>query len=96
MPPPDLVLRLRLTLAVALERNAARREGGGPEPEKYVVERFAQVDELRFPSSRTIEVDASGSREETLRGAKRAIWSALSARRPADDHRQSMRGAVQA
>ena len=77
MPPPDNVVRLRLSLAAALERNAARTEGGGPEPVEYITERFGRLEAVRFPHSRLLDVEAGGTFSEVLHEVKRQIWAGL-------------------
>jgi thymidylate kinase len=84
LPPPDIVVRLHLPLEVALQRNATRTEGGGPEPVAYVSERFGRLDRLRYPRSQVLDVDASGTLDQTLHAVKRAVWSALVSRFTAD------------
>lgn len=67
---PDLALKLKVTLPVALERKPALdREG--------IARKIQIIDQLHLPVGRTVEIDATEPFEKVLLAAKRAIWRAL-------------------
>jgi thymidylate kinase len=75
IPPPDIVIKLWVSIETAKKRNAAREIG---DDETYLHNRHQQAREWFMPGTRCIEeVDTEPPLEETLRTIKQAIWSAL-------------------
>jgi thymidylate kinase len=80
VPRPDLLIVCRVPLSEALQRNAARRKRGGPEPEAFVRHRHAQ-----FSSGLPAEfcghvVDTTQPVEETRRAVRHLVWETLQTR----------------
>jgi len=75
-PPPDVVLRLKVSVDVALERNVRRRKKG-KEGEDYVRRRHALAEKGRFASSRVVDLDTDGRLDETIARMKLLVWEAL-------------------
>ena len=69
--PPDLVVRLRVPVEVALQRK--------PDTPLHQLRRKVDiVDQLRFPpTTQVAEIDASQALDQVLRDVKEAIWSCL-------------------
>ena len=75
IPPPDIVLKLRVSVETAKQRNAAREVG---DDEVYLQQRHQQAGEWFMPGTRCIqEIDTERPLAETLLAVKQAIWSAL-------------------
>lgn len=75
IPPPDIVLRLRVSLEIAKMRNAAREVA---DDEIYLQNRHQQAKEWSMPGTRCIQdIDTDPHLAETLLAVKQAIWSAL-------------------
>jgi thymidylate kinase len=75
IPPPDIVLRLKVSFETAKKRNAARDI---LDDELYLQSRHQQAREWFMPGTRTIQdIDTDLSLEETIRTVKHAIWPAL-------------------
>lgn len=75
IPPPDIVLRLRVSFETAKKRNAARDI---LDDEVYLQSRHQQAKEWFMPGTRAIQdIDTDHSLEETIRAVKQAIWSSL-------------------
>lgn len=76
IPPPDVVMQLRVPLALAVARNA-RREKRVPESESYVRWRYGLTPTSANPSAHVCEIDVSGDLDTTVHAVRRAIWSRL-------------------
>jgi thymidylate kinase len=75
IPPPDVVLRLRVSFETAKKRNAARDI---LDDEIYLQSRHQQAKEWFLPGTRAIQdIDTDLSLEETIRAIKQAIWPSL-------------------
>src|SRR5690606_21750906 len=75
IPPPDIVLRLRVSLETALQRNRERNLQDG---EGYLAARHRQSQAWHVPGARSVcEIDTERSLAETLRRVKEAIWESL-------------------
>jgi thymidylate kinase len=75
IPPPDLVLRLKVSFETAKKRNAARDI---LDDEMYLQSRHQQAKEWFMPGTRAIrDIDTDLSLEETIRAVKQAIWPPL-------------------
>jgi ribose 1,5-bisphosphokinase PhnN len=74
IPPPDLVVQLRVPLEVAVVRNATR---GKREPEDHVRRRHSQIANLDFGRAPVTRIDTDRPVAEALLEVKRAVWSAL-------------------
>lgn len=76
MPPPDLILRLHVSLETAKRRNRERlkleKEG-----EAYLISRHRQASEWQRPGVRTCDIDTERPLRETILAVKQAIWSEL-------------------
>lgn len=73
--PPDIVLRLRVSLEIAKMRNAAREV---VDDEVYLKNRHEQAKEWFMPGTRSIiDIDTDHPLDETLLTVKQAIWSSL-------------------
>ncbi|MBU1896219.1 hypothetical protein KKB55_00445 [Myxococcota bacterium] len=67
---PDLIIRLKITVEVALSRKPEHRE---PEMRRKV----AITDQLRFQGAPIVEIDATRPFEEVRAAARRAVWGIL-------------------
>jgi thymidylate kinase len=77
IPPPDLVLRLRVSLETAQQRNRDRVKVG-KESEAYVASRHQQAREWhRRGARRVCDVDTERPLAETIRIVKEIIWEGL-------------------
>jgi thymidylate kinase len=75
IPPPDIVLRLNVSLETAKQRNASREI---LDDEVYLQNRHQQATEWSIAGTRSVrELDTDHSLHETLRTVKQAIWSGL-------------------
>lgn len=75
IPSPDIVLRLRVSLETALQRNRERNLQDG---EGYLAARHRQSQAWHVPEARSVyEIDTERSLEETLYRVKEAIWASL-------------------
>lgn len=75
IPPPDIVLRLRVSLDTALKRN---RERNGQDREAYLEARHRQSQDWQMPgTSYVYEIDTEQTLAETICKVKEAIWAAL-------------------
>jgi len=74
IPPPDLVVSLKVPIEVALLRNKTR---GKEEPEDFVRLRHAQSSNMDFGNTPTCEVMTDQPLDETVLEIKNAIWDAL-------------------
>ncbi len=77
MPPPDVVLRLSVSLETAKERNRTRIKVG-KEADAYIESRHRQAREWHRAGVRSIhEIDTNQSLSDTLHKVKAAIWTSL-------------------
>jgi thymidylate kinase len=75
IPPPDIVLRLRVSLKTAQKRN---RERNGQDGEAYLEARHRQGQAWQVPEARYVyEVDTEQPLPETIQWVKQAIWESL-------------------
>ena len=75
IPPPDIVLCLRVSLEIAKKRNAERET---VDDEVYLQERHQQVKDWSVVGARVIkEIDTDPPLDETIATVKQAIWSYL-------------------
>jgi thymidylate kinase len=75
IPPPDIVLRLRVSFEIAKQRNAAREI---LDDEMYLQSRHQQAKEWFMPGTRFIQdINTDLSLPETLLAVKQAIWPYL-------------------
>jgi thymidylate kinase len=73
--PPDIVLRLKVSLETAKKRNAARDI---LDDETYLQSRHQQAQAWFMPGTRSIQdIDTDQPLAETLLAVKQAVWSAL-------------------
>jgi hypothetical protein len=75
IPPPDIVLRLTVSLETARKRN---RERGGQDGEAYLEARHRQSRDWDMPGTRYVhDIDTEQPLEDTIRNVKEAIWRML-------------------
>ena len=75
IPPPDIVLRLSVSLETAKKRNTAREI---VDDEMYLQNRHQQAKDWFMPGTRSIQdIDTDLPLDETLLAVKQAIWSSL-------------------
>ena len=75
IPPPDIVLRLRVSLEVAKQRNAARET---VDDEIYLQNRHEQAKEWSMTGIRSLhDIDTDPPLADTIRAVKQAIWRSL-------------------
>ncbi|MBN1526353.1 MAG: hypothetical protein JW919_02050 [Candidatus Omnitrophica bacterium] len=76
IPAPDMVIKLRLPVETAVERNISRNKRG-VESDEYVRLRHVQSHNHLFDSGHVYEMDTDKPLEETLLEVKRCVWSVL-------------------
>jgi thymidylate kinase len=76
VPPPAVVLRLTVPLAVAIQRNRERCKTG-KESDAYVTRRHGAFVAPSFPNVPTVEVDTSMSQALTIHTVRRVLWQVL-------------------
>jgi thymidylate kinase len=75
IPPPDVVLRLRVSLETAKRRN---RERNGQDGDVYLEARHRQSQEWHMPGTRYVyDIDTEQTLEATIGHVKEAIWESL-------------------
>jgi thymidylate kinase len=75
IPPPDIVLKLRVSLETAKKRN---RERNGQDEEAYLEARHRQSQSWHMPGTRRVyDIDTEQSLSETILSVKKAIWESL-------------------
>jgi thymidylate kinase len=73
--PPDIVLRLKVSLETARQRNASRNLA---DDDVYLQSRHHQAEECFISGTRSIQdIDTDLPLDETLLAVKQAIWSSL-------------------
>lgn len=77
IPPPDIALRLNVSLETARQRNRDRIKPG-KESDAYLISRHRQAQEWRKAGARHVhEIDTNHSLEDTIRAVRQTIWQAL-------------------
>jgi hypothetical protein len=77
MPPPDIVLRLKVSLKTAMLRNRTRSKTGN-DSDEYLEIRHQQSQEWYRPGTKHIyDIDTEQPIAETVLSVKKAIWEAL-------------------
>ena len=76
MPHPTVVVKLDAPLALAVERDRARRKPGGPDA-RAIERRWTLESNAEFASSTVIPVSTSGTLEETFRAVSSQVWQAI-------------------
>lgn len=75
IPPPDIVLKLSVSLETAKKRNRDRNEQDG---DAYLASRHRQNREWHMPGTRYVyNIDTEQTLEETIGNVKQAIWESL-------------------
>lgn len=75
IPPPDIVLKLKVSLETAQKRNRERNEQDG---DTYLEARHRQSQDWHMPGTRYVyDIDTEQTLEETICNAKEAIWESL-------------------
>jgi len=75
IPPPDIALKLRVSLETAKQRN---RDRNGQDDEAYLEARHRQSRAWQMPGTRYVyEIDTEQSLVETIGCVKQAIWESL-------------------
>jgi len=77
IPPPDIVLRLKVSIETAKKRNHERIKAG-KETDVYVESRHRQNREWYMSGTKCIyDIDTEQPLEETILSTKKAIWESL-------------------
>lgn len=77
MPPPDVVLRLKVSVETAKQRNRNRRETG-MDAEDYLEARHRQVSQwYKHGTKYYCDINTEMSLDETILSVKRSIWELL-------------------
>lgn len=76
VPPPDIVLKLSVSVKTALKRNSTRRDKP-LEEESYISLRHLQEVAPPTPIRQLCEIETSGALCDTLAAAKEAVWKSL-------------------
>ncbi len=77
IPPPDIVLKLKVSLETAKKRNQARIKVG-KETDEYLESRHRQAGEWKMCGTRHIyEIDTEQSLTETILCIKKVIWESI-------------------
>jgi thymidylate kinase len=75
IPPPDIVLKLKVSLETAQKRNRERNEQDG---DTYLEARHRQSQDWHMPGTRYVyDIDTEQTLEETIGNVKEAIWESL-------------------
>lgn len=75
IPPPDIVLRLRVSLEIAKQRNAARAV---TDDEMYLESRHQQAKDWFMSGTRSIQdIDTDPPLADTVLAVKQSIWDSL-------------------
>lgn len=75
IPPPDIVLKLKVSLETAQKRNRERQEQDG---DTYLAARHGQSQAWHMPGTRYVyDIDTEQRLEETIGNVKEAIWESL-------------------
>jgi len=73
IPPPDIVIMLKVPLELALDRNRDRQKKG-KETDAYLARRHAGFAAHLFPSAAIIELDTNQAEQDVIRSARQIIW----------------------
>ncbi len=77
IPPPDIAIRLQVSVETAKERNRARHKPGA-EPEAYIESRHKRAGEWRrTDAGKVFDVNTERSLPETICEVKEILWRAL-------------------
>jgi thymidylate kinase len=77
IPPPDIVLKLKVSVETAKQRNRDRIKVG-KETDEYLESRHRQSGEWYMAGAKYIHIiDTEQSLDETILSAKRAVWESL-------------------
>jgi len=77
IPPPDVVLKLKVSVETAKRRNQERIKVG-KETDEYLESRHRQSGEWNLPGTKYMyQIDTEQSLEDTIRSVKKAIWETL-------------------
>lgn len=77
IPPPDIVLRLKVSIETAKKRNRERIKAGN-ETDAYVESRHRQSQDWYKPGTKYIyDIDTDEPLAETILSVKKAIWEVL-------------------
>jgi thymidylate kinase len=77
IPPPDIVLRLNVSIETALQRNRERFKPG-KEADAYITSRHSQTREWHKAGTKDVyDIDTEQSLAETILCVKKAIWESL-------------------
>jgi thymidylate kinase len=75
IPPPDIALKLKVSLETAKKRNRERSEREG---DAYLEARHRQSQDWHMPGTRSVyDIDTEQTIEETICNVKKAIWKSL-------------------
>lgn len=78
MPPPDAVLRLRVSVETAKQRNRNRRDEVGMDDEDYLVARHREIRDWHKHGTKYIhDIDTEQTLEATILNVKKAVWESL-------------------
>jgi thymidylate kinase len=78
MPPPDVVLRLKVSVEIAKQRNRDRRDDVGMDDEDYLEARHRQVSNWNKNGTKYYnDINTEMSLDDTILSVKRAIWEVL-------------------
>jgi deoxyadenosine/deoxycytidine kinase len=78
MPPPDVVLRLKVSVETAKQRNRDRRDEVGMDDEDYLEARHRQVSNWNKNGTKYYnDINTEMSLNDTILSVKRAIWEVL-------------------
>lgn len=78
MPPPDVVLALKVSIETAKQRNRNRKEEIGMDDEDYLEARHQQAGKWHKHGIKyTYDIDTEMSFEETILSVKKSIWEVL-------------------
>lgn len=77
IPPPDIVLKLKVSVETAKRRNQERIKIG-KETDEYLESRHRQSGEWNMPGTKYVyTIDTEQSLDETILSVKKAIWESL-------------------
>ena len=77
IPPPDIVVRLKVSVEIAKERNRIRTKSG-EETDEYIESRHLLSSEWhRADTGRIFDVDTTQPLAETMCAIKEIIWHSL-------------------
>ncbi|MGR8934298.1 MAG: hypothetical protein ACU837_07905 [Gammaproteobacteria bacterium] len=77
MPPPDVVLKLKVSLATAQQRNRNRKDVGSDAEEFIAARHRGNHEWYRHGTKYYYAIDTEMSLEDTVASVKKALWDAL-------------------